>query len=412
MEPMHMEPMIRLGLISCWYREKSCGRFAHNLACALKSLGVEITVISANCLCFRDHPFQPELFFSPCRKLRFPDLYWKPAPLAISYLRAVGELATDALKGLGYLAKASSCSILHYQQTQGSFGFLPLLSFLSYPTQARRVISIHEIDTVQTQLKIKSRTFSTAWLNRIYHKADAIIVQTCALGKRLEELGVSSSKIHLIPHGTHLPSRRPSPASWLKGAGSGSWPPQYRIAFCGGHHLTSGKGFDTLLDALLILKGQGIEPEVMIYGLNEGYGQEKGQKLLHELGLSHRFTWFDYRSDDALFEELQKALVMVIPYTSSEAGAAVTEAMANAVAVIATRNAGLPEYLGEDGLYIEENNPRELAEAIKRLIQNPDLRDDLGRRLYRRASQLYTWEAIARKTLDVYEELLGKVNLR
>ncbi|MEW6379725.1 MAG: glycosyltransferase family 4 protein [bacterium] len=394
---------IRLGLISCWYKEKSCGRFAHNLAQALTGLGVEIEVISANCLCFRDDPFHPELFFSPCHKVRFPDFYWKPAPLAISYLRAIGELAADAFKGFGYLAKAKSPAILHYQQTQGSFGFLPLLSFLSYPTQARRVISIHEIDSIQKQLKVGSKAFSTIKLNRIYHKADAIVVQNAAAGKALEALGVTSERVHIIPHGTHIPagiSRLMEP---------GALPPaRHQIAFCGGHHLTSGKGFDAFLKALLILRAQGVTPPLMIYGLNEGYGQEKGQKLIHELGISNKFKWLDYRSDESLFAELQTALCMVIPYTTSEAGAAVTAAMANAVPVIATRKVGLPEYLGESGLYIEEDNPQDLADTMLRLIQNPGLVNDLGRQLHRRALEQYSWEAVGRKTLDLYEGLLGE----
>jgi len=440
--------------------------FAYNLAHALEELGVDITVISANCLCFRDDPFHPDLFFSPCRTVRFSDFYWKPAPKAINYARSLGELSADALKGYAYLKEAESLSLLHYQQTQGSFGFLPLLSFLSYPTRARRVVSIHEIDAVQRQLRVKSRSFSTVWLNRIYHKADAVIVQNRAAKEALEGLGVNSTRVWIIPHGTHIPklnisdralhhqgyhyppppppvyhypdgghyqgyhypqeyqghqgscghiqdaqstaSPAPLQGGHIQGGGSqhcGDLSQQ--IVFCGGHHLTSGKGFDVFLKALLILKEQNITPKVMIYGLNAAYGQGQGQKLISELKVSNRIKWFDYKSDDSLFEELQRALFMVIPYTTSEAGTAVTAAMANAVPVIATRRAGLPEYLEKSGLYIEEANPQDLADKMLQLIHDPGSREMLGMQLYRRASELYSWESIAQKTLDLYKSLFG-----
>jgi glycosyltransferase involved in cell wall biosynthesis len=431
---------IRLGLISCWYKEKSCGMFAHNLAHALEELGVDITVVSANCLCFRDDPFHPDLFFSSCQTVKFADFYWKPAPKAVNYVRSIGELSGDALKGCAYLNKAQSLHLLHYQQTQGSFGFLPLLSFLAYPTQAKRVVAIHEIDAVQKQLKVRTKAFPTVWLNKIYHKADAVIVQTRAAKEALEDLGIDSTRVQIIPHGTHIPELNTSSyisryyqghmghqghqgheghqghqghqacQGCIEGVASSALmqkSPAQQIVFCGGHHLTSGKGFDVFLKALLILKEQNITPNVMIYGLNAAYGQGQGQELICELGIENRIKWFDYKSDDSLFEELQRALCMVIPYTTSEAGNSVTAAMANAVPVIATRRVGLPEYLDNSGLYIEEGNPQDLADKILRLIHDPGLRETLGMQLYQRALELYSWEAIAQKTLDLYLGLLG-----
>ena len=383
---------LQVNLISCWYKEKSCGRFAYNLARALEKLGVKITVISANCLCFREDPFNPKLFFSPCKRIKFADFYWKPAPKIINYFRSVGQLTGDALKGYKYLQKINS-PLLHYQQIQGSFGFLPLLSLLSCPTKAKRIITVHEIDIIQKQFKFRSKAFSTIKLNKIYNKADAVIVQNTAMKNVLENLGVSSKKIHVIPHGTHIPKLKT----------------YYRdqIIFCGGHHLTSGKGFDIFLKALLILNRQNIKPKVTIYGLNPEYDQEKGKKLISKLGIHNQIKWFDYKTDDALLEEFQRSMFMVTPYTTSEAGAAVTTAMANAVPVIATRNVGLPEYLGDDGIYINENDPKYLADKMAQLINNNALRQTLSIRLYNRAVKFYSWEVIAQKTLELYKKVLS-----
>jgi glycosyltransferase involved in cell wall biosynthesis len=282
---------------------------------------------------------------------------------------------------------------------------------------------------VQKQLKVRSRAFSTLWLNKIYHKADAVIVQTRAAKEALEGLGVDSARVYVIPHGTHIPKLKASDISCYRrqaglyhqrrGCTEDAAPPApmretltQQIVFCGGHHLTSGKGFDVFLKALLILKEQNVTPKVMVYGLNAIYGQGQGQKLIFELGVDNRIRWFDYKSEDSLFEELQRALCMVIPYTTSEAGNAVTAAMANAVPVIATTRVGLPEYLEKSGLYIQEDNPQDLADKILQLIHHPDLRETLGMQLYRRALELYSWESIAQKTLYLYMSLLGSRSQR
>ncbi|HDD44636.1 MAG TPA: glycosyltransferase family 1 protein, partial [Candidatus Desulfofervidus auxilii] len=126
-----------------------------------------------------------------------------------------------------------------------------------------------------------------------------------------------------------------------------------------------------------------------------------------KLGIHNQIKWFDYKTDDALLEEFQRSMFMVTPYTTSEAGAAVTTAMANAVPVIATRNVGLPEYLGDDGIYINENDPKYLADKMAQLINNNALRQTLSIRLYNRAVKFYSWEVIAQKTLELYKKVLS-----
>jgi len=384
---------MEISLVSCWYKEKSCGNFAYNLSRALDKLGVKVSILSANCLCHRDDPFNPELFFSPCQKIKFADFYWKPFSNTANYFRIVPQLAGDAVKGRRYVNR-NNVPLLNYQQTQGSFGFLPLLSFLSFPTEAKRVVTIHEIDSIQKQFKLKNIKLRTAGLNKIYNKADAVIVQNSAMKASMEKLGVHSEKIHIIPHGTYIPYLNSYDRD--------------QIIFCGGHKIAKGKGFDIFLQALSILKSQGVVPKVVIYGLNLQYGQEEGKALVSKSGVGEQVKWFNYNFDEGpLFEEFQKSMLMVTPYTSSEAGAQVTAAMANAVPVIATRNVGLPEYLGEAGVYIRKNGPEDLAQKMKQLMNNADLRVTLGSELRKRALEQYSWDVIARKTFGLFKEIIG-----
>ncbi|MCE4608148.1 MAG: glycosyltransferase family 4 protein [Caldisphaeraceae archaeon] len=380
----------KIGIITCWYKDKSSGKYAYHLSKSLDKLGVECSILSANCLCYRDNPFDPELLFSPCKQIKFKDFYWVEGPKPVQYARAVAEIVTEPWKGVKYL-KNLPYPIIHYHQVQGSYGFLPLLSFLTYPSKAKRIVTVHEIDKIQTGLKVRSLNVTTTWLNRVYNKADAIVVMTRKMADLMVKFGVREEKINVIPYGTEIPAIEDFKRD--------------QVIFCGGHHLTSGKGFDAFVKALTILRARGFTPSILIYGLNSEYGQEKGMRMVKDAGLWEQVKWFDYKDDEALFYEFQKSMFAVIPYTTSEVGAVVTAAMANATPVIATRNSGLPEYLREYGLYIKENDPDDLALTMLKVSKDSILRKSIGSTLRKIALEEYSWDAIGEKTANLYQEI-------
>lgn len=387
-----MDHLEEIGLIACWYKEKSCGNYAFKLASALERSGLKVRILSANCRCYGDDPFNPALSFSPVEQIPFADFYPKPGPRIKRVARLLPQHLGDACKGARYL-KRLKMPILNYQQTQGSFGFLPLLSFLTFPTHSKRVVTIHEIDSTQKQFSLKEFKLNTIKLNRVYNKADAIIVQTGPLKKQLEAWGILPERIHIIPHGTSLPPLHSYPRD--------------QVVFCGGHHLTHGKGFSLFLKAMVILKEKGIAPPILIHGLNREYGQEEGIEPIARLGLTEQVRWFDYvfTNEKELWTEYQKSLFAVLPYTTSEAGSTVTTAMANALPVIASQSVGLPEYLGPEGIFVKEDDPADLAEKMLELFQDSQGREELGRRLSEKASSLFSWERIAEQNIALYRSL-------
>jgi glycosyltransferase involved in cell wall biosynthesis len=384
-----------IGLVACWYKEKSCGYFAYKFSSALEQRGVKVHLLSANCRCYGDDPFNPSLSFSTVPHMDFADFYPKPGSRIKRVARLLPQHIGDVGKGARYL-KRLTWPIIHYQQTQGSFGFLPLLSFLTFPTDSKRVVTIHEIDSTQRQIQFKQAKLKTRQLNRVYNKADAVIVQTIPMRRQLETWGIQPEKIYIIPHGTSIPPITSYPRD--------------QIVFCGGHHLMHGKGFGLFLKALVILKEKGITPTILIHGLNREYGQEEGDLPIAQSGLTDQIKWFDYvfTNEQDLWTEYQKSLFMVMPYTTSEGGSSVTTAMANGLPVIASRSAGLPEYLGSEGIFVQEDDPADLAEKMLRLIKDSQAREEIGRRLSERASQLFSWEVIAEKNCDLYHNLLDK----
>jgi glycogen synthase len=118
------------------------------------------------------------------------------------------------------------------------------------------------------------------------------------------------------------------------------------------------------------------------------------------------------------------AAVFCCPSVYEPFGIINLEAMACETAVVATAVGGIKEVVveGETGYLVpleqfnespfEAVNPdqfsRDLADRINRLIADPALRKRMGQAGRRRAEEMFSWEAIARQTYQLYESLVKK----
>jgi phosphatidylinositol alpha-1,6-mannosyltransferase len=84
------------------------------------------------------------------------------------------------------------------------------------------------------------------------------------------------------------------------------------------------------------------------------------------------------------------------------------EAMASGLSCVGSRVGGLPETIedGVTGLLVEPAKADALAEAVGRLLDDPDLRTRMGQAGRRRASEHFTWSAQATRVAEIYREVL------
>jgi glycosyltransferase involved in cell wall biosynthesis len=83
--------------------------------------------------------------------------------------------------------------------------------------------------------------------------------------------------------------------------------------------------------------------------------------------------------------------------------------MSCGVPVVATTGGALPEVVGvsdETGLLVEPNDPEALVGAIRRLLDDADLRARLGAAGRQRVIERFTWEVTARGTAACYDAIL------
>jgi glycosyltransferase involved in cell wall biosynthesis len=121
---------------------------------------------------------------------------------------------------------------------------------------------------------------------------------------------------------------------------------------------------------------------------------------------SAQVTQLGYVSDGELRALYEQAACLVYPSRYEGFGIPPLEAMACGCPVIASRAASLPEVCGDAALYVDPEDPRQLAAAIRRVLCEQGLADELRRRGYERAVR-WTWARSAASTLAAVREVLA-----
>lgn len=105
-----------------------------------------------------------------------------------------------------------------------------------------------------------------------------------------------------------------------------------------------------------------------------------------------------------------RAAVVVCPSLREGFGVACLEAMAHGRPVVASGVGGLLDLVvnGETGILVEPGNVPALRSAIERLLGDRELRRRMGEAGRRRAAERFSWDAVTRKTQDVYARYAGK----
>lgn len=106
--------------------------------------------------------------------------------------------------------------------------------------------------------------------------------------------------------------------------------------------------------------------------------------------------------------------LVVLPSLIEATSIAGLEAMASGKPLVGTRVGGLPAIIddGKTGILVNPRDPKELANAIGLLVQNPEMRRSMGRRAAERANTEFTWKKIAERVSNVYQVELDRLQMR
>lgn len=231
-----------------------------------------------------------------------------------------------------------------------------------------------------------------AWMRRT---ANVCVVHGDFCEKALAADGqVPSDRIFQIPMGTSLAPE----ADEIRAADPGA------ILFFG--RMEAYKGLDTLLDALVHLRHRGVVFEARLVGKGVELERFKDQIEAAPDVVVHE----GFLAPSAAIEQLQRAWILAAPYKDATQSGVVCAAFANGAPVIATRTGGLPDYVVDDenGLLVPPNNSVALADALARLLTQPEERNRLSRGADATAANVTNWSVAAARCIDLYKRLGGK----
>ena len=181
------------------------------------------------------------------------------------------------------------------------------------------------------------------------------------------------------------------------------------------------KGVDTLLEAVaqLVAEGGQDDLQVLIVGgdieSNQAQNPElqRLQALTAELGLTARVEFLGSQSQTELPHFYAAADVTVMPSHYESFGMVALESMACGTPVIASRVGGLASLVrdGETGFLVPAESPADLADRLRTLLADDELRLRLGRQAAVYARQ-YRWARIADRITEVYHSLIRSVAQR
>lgn len=167
------------------------------------------------------------------------------------------------------------------------------------------------------------------------------------------------------------------------------------------------KGLDTLIEAAADLSRRNPELDFSVSVLGEGEARAELERLIAERGQSGRVHLAGFTRDAARL--LPAFDIFTMPSRSEALPLALLEAGAAGVPCVASRVGGIPEVISNQktGFLVSPERPRELAEALRRLVEDAPLRARLGAALRERIKDEFSRERMSTETVSLYRELAG-----
>lgn len=176
--------------------------------------------------------------------------------------------------------------------------------------------------------------------------------------------------------------------------------------------LVERKGAPVLVEACRILAEWGVDFRCVIVG--DGPQMELLEGLVERYGLHEVVDLAGRVFQEHLGEYLRRADVFVLPCIKARDGdmdgipVSLMEAMAMEIPTVSTYVSGIPELVENDtsGLLVPENDPRALAGAIRRLLQDEAMRKRLGQNGRRRVQAEFDVQKNAAQLASLFERYL------
>jgi len=274
---------------------------------------------------------------------------------------------------------------------------IPTIVTLHHPITRDRALEMEHAPNWWKKLGV-SRFYSFVKMQgRVASKMPRIVVVSENSIKDINaDMGVSLDRMRLVPVGVDPQLFAPKP----------------EVTRIPGRLITTAsadvalKGLPYLLEAMAKLRTERDVTLTIIGKPKPG----KSMDLIHKLGLEPHIQFVSGVPDERIVELYAEAELAVVPSLYEGFSLPAIEAMCTGICLVATDGGALPEVTGADGdtvLQCKAGDVEALASAVRRGLDDPELRARVGANGRQRVIDRWTWRRCAELTVEQYREVLS-----
>ncbi len=278
-----------------------------------------------------------------------------------------------------------------------SYGGFAALVYSWFRPKSKLLLTLQEGDPLEHYAK---RAGPFTFLHKmIFRRANAVQAISRFLGTWATDMGFRGTPV-IIPNGVDIEK-----FTRQQIADEGRLQLGYSkddVVFVTTSRLSLKNGIDDLVKSLVLLSDN---YKLLIVG--EGEDRSKLENLVKDNKLSERVKFLGKKSHDELPAILQSSDIFCRPSLSEGLGNSFLEAMASGIPIIGTPVGGIPDFLldGQTGLFCRVRDPQSIAEAVKKLGGDVELRSRIVLQAQELVRRKYDWNLVASDIGDLLTSL-------
>lgn len=276
--------------------------------------------------------------------------------------------------------------------------------FMLVPVKIKKIVFFRGWNP-EFERKIDQSSFLKTWLKKTFFKADHIIVLSSQFKNKLIEWGFNkpvSIETTLVDENLLNGDNFKNLSDLRDRIG------QLNILYLG--NISKAKGVWELVECVKLLKsGSGIKGFTFTIA---GDGQELMALKNYSVSHSLNIAFPGYVSGTAKVATFRQAHLYVFSSYHEGLPNSILEAMAFGLPIITTRVGGIPDFFENEkmGLFLDNRNPKHIAEKIRYLLDRPALMKQIAEYNYHYAKEHFYAPKIAKRFECIVESVINNRN--
>lgn len=259
------------------------------------------------------------------------------------------------------------------------------------------IIIVHHFDAYRSNMPHTLIKILIKFINQIYlNLANIIIAVSKYTRKEIMSLRINPTKIRLVYNASNRKNYNFEYFNRINTNG-------VNLLFVG--HVFPRKGVKYLIEAIKYIEKYDIKLHIAGNTKKDPVYYQRIKDLVDSNNLNEKVIIYGRVSEEELNRLYSLTDIFVLPSLWEGFGIVLLEAMHFKLPIIASNVAAIPELVkdGFNGLLVPPGDPESLSMAVKKLIDNPEIRKEMGERGYKKAIS-YTWEKSCNRFYQIIKD--------